>query len=71
MLYLIKVGSITNAQRGQAVLKSYGYRATVRKVEKPSKEDGCGWALEVRAGDDSPVKILSAAGINVRSVSRA
>ncbi len=69
MKYLIKVGSITNAQRANAVLFSRGYRSAVRKLEKPSQEDGCGWAVEVQSNNGAPVNILTQSGITVRGVS--
>lgn len=64
----IKVGSITNAQRGQRLLRSNGYKPIIRKIENPSKSDGCGYALEVNADDETPVEILKKNRINIRGV---
>ncbi len=64
----IKVGSITNAQRGQRILRSKGYKAQIKKIENPSKTDGCGYALEVSSDDDTPVKILEKNKIKIRGV---
>lgn len=64
----IKVGSITNAQRGQRVLRSNGYKAKISKIENPSKTDGCGYALEVSSDDKKPVEILEKNRIMIRGV---
>ena len=42
MIYEIKVGSVTNAQRGAKLLKNAGYRVFVHKQLRPSPADGCG-----------------------------
>lgn len=68
MHLFIKVGSITNAQRGQRVLKNYGYSANIKRVANPSKEDGCGYAVDLYTNDSTPVSILSSNGINIRGV---
>lgn len=68
MILYIKVGSITNAQRGQKLLHAKGYRPQIKKIENPSKTDGCGYALEVETGDKAPVDILKKNRINVRGV---
>ncbi|MCH5320425.1 MAG: DUF3343 domain-containing protein [Eubacterium sp.] len=68
MTLFIKVGSITNAQRGQRLLRSGGYKAQIKRIENPSKADGCGYALEVNASDDEPVNILQRNRITIRGV---
>lgn len=68
MILYIKVGSITNAQRGQRLLHSKGYKPQIKKIENPSKTDGCGYALEIESGDKTPVDILKKNKINVRGV---
>ncbi|MGN1328480.1 MAG: hypothetical protein ACI4V4_02145 [Eubacterium sp.] len=66
----IKVGSITNAQRGQRLLRSKGYKSQIRKTENPAKSDGCGYELFVRANGDAPVNILEDGGIEIRGVEK-
>lgn len=68
MNILIKVGSITNAQRSVKLLKANGYKAQLKRLEKPTKADGCGYAVIVYAQDDEPVSILNKGGINIRGV---
>lgn len=68
MSLYIKVGSITNAQRGQRVLRSKGYKAEIKKIENPSQTDGCGYALEVMSSDEAPVEILKKSRIQIRGV---
>ena len=45
MSLYIKVGSITNAQRSQRALRQSGYKSIIKKIENPSKEDGCGYIV--------------------------
>lgn len=71
MILTIKVGSITNAQRGVGVLRSAGYRPRVKRIENPGKNDGCGYAIEVSAQGDEPVNILKKNRINVKGVEQA
>ncbi len=68
MSLYIKVGSVTNAQRGLKLLRSKGYKVQMKRIENPSKADGCGYALEVSADDDVPVKLLEKGRISVRGV---
>lgn len=68
MLLTIKVGSITNAQRGQRLLHTYGYKASIKRIENPSKAEGCGYALSLTANSNDPVKILQKNGVAVRGV---
>lgn len=64
----IKVGSVTNAQRGARVLKSYGYRVNIRKLEHPSKSDGCGYVLRINEEAQEAAGLLEKNGIKVTGV---
>lgn len=66
MNMLIKVGSITNAQRSVKILASKGYKAGIQRMQNPKGSDGCGYGVTIRADSDEPIKILEKAGINVR-----
>lgn len=66
----IKVGSITNAQRGQRLLRAKGYKAQIKRVEKPTDDEGCGYLLAVKAENKMPVDILSSNGIEIRGVEK-
>lgn len=68
MTLIIKVGSITYAQRGAALLRSSGYKPQIRRLENPSDNDGCGYVIRVNAKSNEPVNILKKHGINVRGV---
>ncbi|MCM1285286.1 MAG: DUF3343 domain-containing protein [Acetobacter sp.] len=68
MNILIKVGSITNAQRSVKILSSKGYKAGIQRLQNPKASDGCGYGVKVRADSDEPIRILEKAGINVRGV---
>lgn len=66
----IKVGSVTNAQRGQRALRSKGYKAQIARVDNMTAKDGCGWMLVVRSYDNEPVSILEDEGIMIRGVEK-
>lgn len=66
----IKVGSITNAQRAQRILREKGYKASIKRVENPTEADGCGYLVAVRCDSEAPVRILSDSGIEVRGVEK-
>lgn len=68
MVLYIKVGSVTNAQRGQRLLRSKGYIPRIRKAENPEQTDGCGYAIEVQSADNTPVEILEHGRIEIRGV---
>lgn len=51
-------------------MRSKGYKSQIRKTEHPSKSDGCGYELFVRAGNDAPIEILEANGIEIRGVEK-
>lgn len=70
MTLYIKVGSITNAQRGQRALKSSGYKAQIKKLENPTPQDGCGYVLVVGTYTDEPLTVLQKEGIQIRGVDR-
>lgn len=65
MNYIIKVGSVTNAQRGAKLLRSYGYKPNVTRLENPSKSDGCGFVIKVYDSQDRVTDILSKNGIRI------
>lgn len=64
----IKVGSITIAQRSVNILRSKGYKPQIKRIDNPSKEDGCGYAVEVYSQGDEPVEILERNAIKIRGV---
>ncbi|MBQ9516687.1 MAG: DUF3343 domain-containing protein [Eubacterium sp.] len=69
MLYIVKVGTITNAQRAKYALKSKGYKVNITRIAKPKSGDGCGYALEIVCSDvDDAVKIIENENIMVRGV---
>lgn len=67
MRLYIKVGTITNAQRGQKILKSNGYNSSIKRIEN-FDDNGCGYALIVNTDDNKPVELLKRQGIKVRGV---
>ena len=69
MFYLVKVGTITNAQRSKQALKNRGYKANVSRVEKPKKGDGCGYAVQLDCDDiDNVIAIIERENIQIRGV---
>ena len=47
MFYLIKVGSITNAQRASDILKRSGIKAYLGRNTNPSPKEGCGYTVKL------------------------
>ncbi len=70
MTFYIKVGSITNAQRSQRVLKQQGYKSLIKKLENPSPQDGCGYVVVVNTYTEEPLQILIKEGIQIRGVDK-
>lgn len=68
MYYIIKVGSITNAQRGVRLLKSKGYRPAMSRLENPTKGDGCGYVIKVYSDSDKVINILRAGSVTILGV---
>ena len=67
MIYEIKVGSVTNAQRGAKLLKNAGYRVFVHKQLRPSPADGCGDLLRLD-GDVEALALLRQHGVRITGV---
>lgn len=70
MIIDIKVGSVTNAQRSLHILKANGYRASIKKLEHPTKADGCGYVVRMDAANETPIRLLEQNGIKVTGVER-
>lgn len=69
MLLALKVGSVTNAQRGAKVLRKKGYRPSISRVEKPQPSDGCGYVIKVSADrKEDVIALLKDNGISVTGV---
>lgn len=69
MFYVIKLGSITNAQRGAKLLRANGYKPNLSRLENPQPSDGCGYAVTVNTNDiDDAVKLLKKSGVTVLGV---
>ena len=66
MIYEIKVGSVTNAQRGAKLLKNAGYRVFVHKQLRPSPADGCGYQLRLEDGE--ALALLRQHGVRITGV---
>ena len=68
MIYEIKVGSVTNAQRGARLLKNAGYRVFVHKQLRPSPSDGCGYLLRLEDGNEEALALLRQHGVRITGV---
>lgn len=69
MHYDIKVGAITNAQRGSRVLKYKGYKPVVTRISNPKPGDGCGFVLRIEEKDvAAALEILKHNGIRIMGV---
>ena len=64
-----KVGSVTNAQRGSKLLRRYGIKPTVSRIENPAVGDGCGFVIGVDCADcDTAKSLLAQNGIRILGV---
>ena len=71
MFYIIKVGTITNAQRARGALRNHGIRASVTRLKNPQPVDGCGYAVQVITDDiNKAVNIVQRENIYIRGVER-
>ncbi len=69
MFYIVKVGTITNAQRAKNALKYRGIKSNVIRLQNPKKGDGCGYAVQVYTDEiDRVVRIIENENIFVRGV---
>ncbi len=69
MICEIKVGSVTNAQRGAKLLRRYQIKSAVSRIENPAPGDGCGFVLAVSFNDcDSAKDLLYKNGIRILGV---
>lgn len=69
MFYDIKVGAITNAQRGAKILRYKGIKTSISRLSNPKAGDGCGFVLRVEAKDfDLALTSLKNNGIRVLGV---
>lgn len=70
MKSIIKVGTITNAQRSVRLLRTSGFKTQINRITNPSENDGCGYVVEIRgnANINKAVNILKKNGIKVKGV---
>lgn len=69
MLYAIKLGSITNAQRGIRLLRANGYKPNLSRMENPQASDGCGYVVTLNTNDiDDALNLLKKSGVTVLGV---
>ncbi len=65
----IKVGSVTNAQRGAKLLRRFGIKSAVSRIENPAPGDGCGFVISVNFNDcDAAKNLLYKNGIRILGV---
>ncbi len=67
MRFDIKVGSVTNAQRANRLLRSKGVKASFHRMDNPLPQDGCGYAVSVN-DKSTALDILQKANIKVLGV---
>ncbi len=68
-MFIIKVGTITNAQRAVKLLKLKGIKGSVHRQSNPDKKNGCGYVVKVRSNDINAVAdYLRGSGIKINGV---
>ncbi len=69
MSFVIKLGSITNAQRAHKLLLKDGIITKVSRLPNPKAGDGCGYVLKANVKDKTKIiHILDNSGINILGV---
>ena len=58
--YFITFRSVTYAQQGERLLKGSGFRCVLQRTPRWMEEQGCGYALRVRAPEIEPATALLA-----------
>ena len=67
--YYITFRSVTYAQQGERLLKGSGIRCALQRTPRWMEEQGCGYALKIRAAAIEPaVTLLSERQIPIRRV---
>ncbi len=64
----VKVGSVTNAQKGKRVLNHHGYSCKIRRALSIRKGDGCGYMLQFTGDEEAALHLLRRAGVRIISV---
>lgn len=65
-----KVSSITNAQRGQKILASYGIPSQIQRIQNPRSGDGCGYTILVSSSASKAQQLLIENGIRIVGVEK-
>lgn len=65
MVYYIKIGSVTNAQRGRSLLRANSINVQIRRLENPGPGEGCGYVLAVDGDVDKAKQLLQKNGLRV------
>lgn len=71
MIYYIKIGSITNVQRGRAVLHGNSIKAQIKRIEDPQPGDGCGYVLVVDDDPEEAIRLLKKSGLRILGVEQS
>lgn len=58
--YFITFRSVTYAQQGERLLKGSGFRCALQRTPRWMEEQGCGYALKVRASEIEPATAMLA-----------
>ena len=64
----VKVGSVTNAQKGKRILVKNGFHAKVKRAAILRKGDGCGYTIVFQGNSEQGIQLLKQAGIRIISV---
>lgn len=57
-VYYLSFRSVTFGQQAERLLRSAGYRCSLQRSPRWMEEQGCGYALRLRAGEIEPVTAL-------------
>ena len=72
MLYELKTGTLTRAQRCVNILKKQGIKAYIGRLKNPKKEDGCGYTVRVNTDNIyAIITLLKRNGVEISGVDSA
>lgn len=70
-VYFITFRSVTPAQRGEGLLRKYGFRCVLQRTPRWMQENGCGYCLQLRTERIREAGVLlEGAGVPYRKIYR-
>lgn len=65
---IIKVSSVTNAQRAQKLLRENGFSSYIQRSAAKKSGEGCGYSVTVTSNEDKAIELMRQSGIRIVGV---